>query len=700
MAKKDNKTAANSTGKEKTQFAIGIKVKLIIGFAIPLLFTIVIGMVAYSLAASGMTKNYEDSMSKAMSMAIEYLDFGFESAVSESEQLYYDTDLMRWATGAIYNEWSRKEIMEHASLDLNIKQEGNDFVANMYIIPGSSLQMVSTSEDDVVIPGFYEELADKEEAACLQTLNGSWVGAHNYIDQMLSQHYTGYSADSYACAYIRPMATKRACIVVDYSSNSIANVLQNLGLGEGSIAAFVTADGRELLLKDGEIVKGDEFSFVNQSYFTEAMADNAATIIDYVTYNHEQYLFMVSKSYENGSAICAMVPVSLVNENAASIRNVTIFMVIVSWLVAILAGILITIGITATIRQISNKLETVSGGDLTVNVPGRTDEFKLLVRSVANMIKNSRDLIVQVLKTTENVSTSTTSLSEASGILTNSSNQISAAVDEMDQGLNRQAEDAQNCLVQMDELSQRITRAVETVQNMGNITGDTKRIIANGMSTMDDLTDKSAATTNITKNVTTNIKNLEGSLSQVESFVETIDEIANETSLLSLNASIEAARAGEAGKGFAVVAQSVSSLSDGTIEAARQIQSVMEEIKAYANDTVQVASEAEAIVSNQTKTVNETIQVFHDMNEYLQNLIDEITSLEKIIESMERHRNDTLEAIESISSVSEETAASVSTVNDSLKEQMTMMDNLNLATIELQDKARELTQAVNAFKIE
>ena len=699
MAKKDNNPATKNISKEKQQFAIGIKVKLVIGFAIPLVFTIVIGMVAYSLAASGMTKNYEDSMSKAMSMAIEYLDFGFSSAVSESEQLYYDTDLMRWATGAIYNEWTRKEVMNDVSLDLNIKQGGNEFVANMYIIPGSSSQVISTNGDETVVPGFYEELADKDEAVCLQTLEGSWVGAHNYIDQVLSQHYTGYSADDYACSFIRPMATKRACIVVDYSSDSIAGVLQNLGLGEDSIAAFVTADGRELLLKEGVISTSGDFSFVNQSYFTEAMADNAATIIDYVTYNHEQYLFMVSKSYQNGSAICAMVPVSLVNESADSIKNVTLLMVIISWLVAIAAGVLITIGITATIRQISSKLETVSGGDLTVSMRGRTDEFKLLVRSIVNMIKNSRDLIVQVLKTTENVSASTANLSEASGVLTNSSNQISAAVDEMDQGLNRQAEDAQNCLMQMDELSQRITRAVETVQRMGSITDNTKDVIASGMSTMDDLTDKSAATTDITKNVTTNIKNLEESLSAIETFVETIDNIANETSLLSLNASIEAARAGEAGRGFAVVAQSVSSLSIGTIEAARQIQSVMEQIRGYANDTVQVASQAEMIVSNQSETVNDTIQVFHDMNEYLQNLIDEISSLNQIIESMERHRNDTLAAIESISSVSEETAASVSTVNDSLKEQMTMMDNLNQSTIELQDRAKELTQAVNAFKI-
>ncbi len=429
------------------------------------------------------------------------------------------------------------------------------------------------------------------------------------------------------------------------------------------------------------------------------MADDAATIIDYVTYEGQQYLFMVSKSYRNGSAICAMVPVRLVNEGAASIKNITVFMVAISWMIAIAAGVLIIVGITATIRQISSKLASVSEGDLTVSVRGRTDEFKVLVRSVADMIKNSRDLIVQVLNTTENVSASTTSLSEASGVLTSSSNQISTAVDEMDEGLNRQAQDARNCLMQMDELSQRITHAVETVQRMGSITDDTKRIIAGGMSTMDDLTDKSAATTDITKNVTTNIRNLEESLSEVENFVETIDEIANETSLLSLNASIEAARAGEAGKGFAVVAQSVSSLSDGTIEAARKIQSVMEQIKAYANDTVQVAAQAEMIVSNQSKTVNDTIHVFGDMNGYLQNLIDEIASLEQIIESMERHRNDTLAAIESISSVSEETAASVSTVNDSLKEQRTMMENLNQSTIELQERAKELTQAVNAFKI-
>ena len=70
MANKSNNTAKNGSA-AKTQFTVGIKVKLVIGFIIPLICTVIIGMVAYSLAASGMAENYEDSMSKAMSMAVE-----------------------------------------------------------------------------------------------------------------------------------------------------------------------------------------------------------------------------------------------------------------------------------------------------------------------------------------------------------------------------------------------------------------------------------------------------------------------------------------------------------------------------------------------------------------------------------------------------------------------------------------------------
>ena len=215
----------------------------------------------------------------------------------------------------------------------------------------------------------------------------------------------------------------------------------------------------------------------------------------------------------------------------------------------------------------------------------------------------------------------------------------------------------------------------------------------------EELLAENANTETCIEEISTNTLETNHATHEIRQAIGMINSIASKTNLLSLNASIEAARAGEAGRGFAVVAQSVSSLSDGTIEAAKQIQGVMDQIKNYADETVKVAGQAEEIVSRQSETVNDTIHAFGDLNEYLENLIREITSLEKTIESMERHRNDTMSAVQSISSVSEETAAAISMVNDSLKNQITMIDNLHKSTIELEDRSKELTEAVNAFKI-
>lgn len=479
---------------------------------------------------------------------------------------------------------------------------------NMYIIPREDMPIISAYGDDTETQGFYDALLESGEGKCLQTLKGDWIGGHDHIDDMFGKIYDGYSADSYACSYIRPLATKRACIVIDY-----------------------------------------------------------------VTYKNAQHLFMISKSGSNGSAICAMVPVSMVNAGADTIRNVTVILVIVSWLIAMFAGILIIRGIVSTISHISKRLQIVAGGDLTVNVnTSRRDEFKVLVKSVAEMIRNSRNLIIQMLNTTKDVSDSTEKLANATVTLNNSNSLIADSVEEMDKGLNSQSENSRNCLELMDELSQRIAVAVESADHINSIMVGTKETISNGMATMDDLAEKSADTSNITGRVTTNISNLGESLKEIEKFVETINKIAKETNLLALNASIEAARAGEAGKGFAVVALSVSDLSDNTIQAADMIRDAMTTIRRNADETVSASMQAGDIVSRQTKTVTDTIQVLKGLNDDVENIILELSSLSETIRGMEQHRQDTLMAI---------------------------VDNLHDSMKELEEKAETLNNAVNAFRL-
>lgn len=178
-----------------------------------------------------------------------------------------------------------------------------------------------------------------------------------------------------------------------------------------------------------------------------------------------------------------------------------------------------------------------------------------------------------------------------------------------------------------------------------------------------------------------------------------INEISEETSLLSLNASIEAARAGDAGRGFAVVAEEIRKLADGSMGAANEIQKVVKEIIEQTKGTVNTAKEAEGIVSGQASIVNKTIEAFGNMNSGVEKLVTGLKGVGDSVSSMEEERRDTLHAIESISAASEETAASALVVTNSVQSQLSVVNDLKDASRELEQRSMELEKAINVFKI-
>jgi methyl-accepting chemotaxis protein len=251
----------------------------------------------------------------------------------------------------------------------------------------------------------------------------------------------------------------------------------------------------------------------------------------------------------------------------------------------------------------------------------------------------------------------------------------------------------------MDELSQRITNINERITEIGTVANSTKDMINGSISTMKELTKQSEATNDITKYVVTSVSELEVKSQMISSVIQAINEIADQTNLLSLNASIEAARAGEYGRGFAVVASEIRKLAEKSMESANDIKKMVAEIKQQTQETVSVVKKAEDIVGKQDDIVNASINSFNNMNGGLELLIQNLDTVGQSMKNMEGARESTLSAIESISAVSEETLAASNTIYDTISRQEETIISLEQASGKLKDNAQELNAAIKLFQI-
>lgn len=458
--------------------------------------------------------------------------------------------------------------------------------------------------------------------------------------------------------------------------------------------AFITADGRETS------ITGDEYNISAYPVYNEFAAADETSGYKYTSIDGEEYLFLYARCEINNAAICAMVPKAEVIAAAESIKGSTILLTFVACVISAVIGLVIATSMSRVIDRIVSGLEKVSQGDLTVKLNVRSrNEFGMLAHSVNDTVNNMRNLIEKVSGITGTVNESADRMLAISDEVVVTTSNITTAINEIDIGIGQQAEDAQNCFEQMDDLSNKMEVVHNDIGDIQGIADGTKGMINQGIDTMLELEKSSAYSTEISKEVMEDVKALEVQSVSIEKFVGVINDIASQTSLLSLNASIEAARAGDAGRGFAVVAEEIRKLADGSMSAAGEIQRVVLGIKEQTAGTVSSAVKAQNAFEEQAAIVAKTKEAFDNMNNSVATLLEKLKDVAANVTDMNNSREVTLNAIESISAVSEETAASSSVVNDTVISQKNSAQTLEAAARDLEHKTEELKEALSFFKI-
>jgi methyl-accepting chemotaxis protein len=337
-------------------------------------------------------------------------------------------------------------------------------------------------------------------------------------------------------------------------------------------------------------------------------------------------------------------------------------------LLAVIAGFVVSRSITQPLQQLNHSIDSA---DLnTIFASGRKDEVGDLMRSFDRFVGAIKETLRQVVETASVVASATS--------------EISSSTEEMASGAQQQSNQATDVSSAVEEMTKSI---FENSKNAVS-TAETAEVARQTAQKGGDVVEKSIAGLKrvalVVKKSADAVRELGKSSNQIGEIVLLIDEIADQTNLLALNAAIEAARAGEHGRGFAVVADEVRKLAERTTKATKEISTTVKKIQADTGEAVTTMEQGTAVAQEAEKFADEASGSLKEIVDISQRVGDMVAQIASSNEQQARSSEEIARNVEGISSVTNQAATGIQEIAKTA-------DDLNRLT-------RRLQELTNQFK--
>lgn len=447
----------------------------------------------------------------------------------------------------------------------------------------------------------------------------------------------------------------------------------------GLISRTLGADGQSAFYKDVEKkVSGKSYDFCT--------LDGNMTVFKEV--NGTNWLLV---SY---------VPTRVVLADLAGLRNLMIIFSIISILVLCVLIERVTHVVIRPVKEMTRVITSMASGDFTVSMKVKgNDEIAVMGRSVEHFIASMKEMIRQMGHVSDRLGKQAGSSKNVSG--------------EMNSAANIQSQSMTELNATVDQLSVSVNEIAQNATQLAGVVADTKEDsdkVEDKMRTTVEVSEKGKADMesvgNALHNIEISIHNLEEAVDKVGTasgeivdIIKLIGDIAEETNLLSLNASIEAARAGEAGRGFAVVASQIGVLAKNSADSVAHITSLINEINGLVDDAVKQAGSSASDIESSADLIHTAVDTF---DQIFQNIQETSHLIEGVVEKI----NQVDQVATNVAAISEEQAASsdeiLATSESMLQQAKSISKNSEQVEAEagnLAESADQLADQVKQFQI-
>ena len=329
----------------------------------------------------------------------------------------------------------------------------------------------------------------------------------------------------------------------------------------------------------------------------------------------------------------------------------------------------------------------------------RGDEVGIIANATNNLAESISEVILNLKEESRSLYETANAMLENSGVANDSIKGVEKAVQEIAEGANDQALETQNASASVIHIGGMIESSTSKSSELNDIAANIQTASSNVVETLKVLIDINDQSKTAIEEINRQTYSTNESALKIRDAASLITSIAEETNLLSLNASIEAARAGEQGRGFAVVASQIQKLAEQSNQSARQIDEIISALIADSSQAVNTMDNVMHIMEEKSRHLTSTRNQFDVVNVDIEETRNGIATINDTITEMDKERNNVVNVVQSLSAIAEENAAATEETLASTELVGSMIYEMNGIANKLSDISKDIDNSINGFII-